>query len=88
VVIGNAGHVVVLSWLSFIGAFAGIVLTFQAGAEVDVPQLVREWKASVSIGLVSFFAPFAVVALVTYYALDWSRSCSRRLSPTSRPSPA
>jgi Kef-type K+ transport system membrane component KefB len=49
------------------------VLTFQAGAEVDGPQLVREWKASVSIGLVSFSAPFAVVALVTYYALDWSR---------------
>jgi Kef-type K+ transport system membrane component KefB len=73
VVVGNAAHIVVPSWLSFIGSFAGIVLTFQAGAEVDVPQLVREWKASVSIGLVSFFAPFAVVALVTYYGLDWSR---------------
>lgn len=73
VIVGNAGHVVVPSWLSFIGSFAGIVLTFQAGAEVDVPQLVREWKASVSIGLVSFFAPFAVVALVAYYGLDWSR---------------
>jgi Kef-type K+ transport system membrane component KefB len=73
VVLGNAAHVAVPSWLAFIGSFAGIVLTFQAGAEVDVPQLVREWKASVSIGLVSFFAPFAVVALVTYYALDWSR---------------
>lgn len=73
VVVGNAAHIVVPSWLSFIGSFAGIVLTFQAGAEVDVPQLVREWKASVSIGLVSFFAPFGVVALVTYYGLDWSR---------------
>ncbi len=73
VIVGNAAHVVVPSWLTFIGSFAGIVLTFQAGAEVDVPQLVREWKASVSIGLVSFFAPLAVVALVTYYALDWSR---------------
>ena len=73
VVIGNAAHVAVPSWLSFIGTFAGIVLTFQAGAEVDVPQLVREWKASVSIGLVSSFAPFAVVGLVTYYALDWTR---------------
>jgi len=73
VVVGNAAHIVVPSWLAFIGSFAGIVLTFQAGAEVDVPQLVREWKASVSIGLVSFFAPFAVVGLVTYYALDWSR---------------
>src|SRR5205814_6834541 len=73
VIVGNAGHVDVPSWLTFVGTFAGIVLTFQAGAEVDVPQLRREWKASVSIGLVSFFAPFAVVALVTYYALDWSR---------------
>jgi Kef-type K+ transport system membrane component KefB len=73
VVVGNAAHIVVPSWLAFIGTFAGIVLTFQAGAEVDVPQLVREWKASVSIGLVSFFAPFVVVALVTYYGLDWSR---------------
>ena len=72
VVIGNATHVDVPSWLSFIGSFAGIVLTFQAGAEVDVPQLMREWKASVSIGLVSFFAPFAVVFLVAYYGLGWN----------------
>jgi Kef-type K+ transport system membrane component KefB len=73
VIIGNAAHIVVPSWLAFIGTFAGIVLTFQAGAEVDVPQLLREWKASVSIGVVSFFAPFAVVGLVAYYGLDWSR---------------
>jgi len=73
VIVGNAAHVVVPNWLSFVGSFAGIVLTFQAGAEVDVPQLVREWKASVSIGLVSFFAPFAVVGLVAYYGLDWTR---------------
>jgi len=72
-VVGNAFHLDVPSWLTFIGTFAGIVLTFLAGAEVDVPQLRREWRASVSIGLVSFFAPFAVVGLVCYYALDWSR---------------
>ena len=73
VVVGNAAHVGVPDWLSFIGSFAGIVLTFQAGAEVDVAQLRREWKASTSIGLVSFFAPFAVVALVAYYGLGWDR---------------
>jgi Kef-type K+ transport system membrane component KefB len=73
VIVGNAAHVDVPSWLTFIGSFAGIVLTFQAGAEVDLPQLRREWKASTSIGLVSFLAPFAVVALVAYYGLDWSR---------------
>ena len=73
VIVGNAFDVGVPSWLAFIGTFAGIVLTFQAGAEVDVPQFKREWRASLSIGLVSFFAPFAVVAVVAYYALDWSR---------------
>ena len=73
VIVGNAFDVSVPGWLAFIGTFAGIVLTFQAGAEVDVPQFRREWKASLSIGLVSFFAPFAVVGLLAYYGLDWSR---------------
>jgi Kef-type K+ transport system membrane component KefB len=73
VIVGNSFSLDVPSWLAFIGSFAGIVLTFLAGAEVDVPQLRREWRASVSIGLVSFFAPFLVVALVANYGLDWSR---------------
>jgi Kef-type K+ transport system membrane component KefB len=71
VVVGNAFNLTVPSWLTFIGSFAGIVLTFQAGAEVDVPQFRREWKASISIGLLSFFAPFAVVGLLAYYGLGW-----------------
>jgi Kef-type K+ transport system membrane component KefB len=72
VIVGNAFHLDVPGWLAFLGSFAGIVLTFQAGAEVDVPQLKREWKASLSIGLVSFFAPFAVVGLLAYYGLGWN----------------
>jgi Kef-type K+ transport system membrane component KefB len=72
VVVGNALDVDVPSWLSFIGSFAGIVLTFLAGAEVDVPQLRREWRASLSIGLVSFAAPFVVVGLLAYYGLGWN----------------
>jgi Kef-type K+ transport system membrane component KefB len=71
-VVGNAFSIDVPSWLSFIGSFAGIVLVFLAGAEVDVPQFKREWKASISIGLVSFFAPFAVVGLLCYYGLGWN----------------
>src|SRR5437763_11860979 len=72
VVAGNALHVHVTGWLSFIGSFAGIVLTFLAGAEVDVPQLRREWRASLSIGLVSFAAPFVTVGLLAYYGLGWN----------------
>jgi len=72
VIVGNAFHLDVPGWLAFVGSFAGIVLTFQAGAEVDVPQFRREWRASLSIGLVSFFAPFAVVGTLCYYALGWN----------------
>jgi Kef-type K+ transport system membrane component KefB len=72
VVVGNALSIDVPGWLAFIGSFAGIVLTFLAGAEVDVPQFRREWRASASIGLVSFAAPFVVVGLLAYYGLGWN----------------
>src|ERR1700722_11927989 len=72
VIVGNSFDLRIPSWLTFIGTFAGVVLTFQAGAEVDVPQLRREWRASVSIGLVSFFAPFVVVGLLCYFVLGWN----------------
>jgi Kef-type K+ transport system membrane component KefB len=73
VLVGNVFHLDVPTWLGFLGSFAGIVLTFQAGAEVDVPQFRREWRASISIGLASFFAPFIVVGLLAYYGLGWDR---------------
>src|SRR6266511_3786271 len=71
-VVGNAFNIDVPAWLSFIGTFAGILLTFLAGAEVDMPQFRREWKASLSIGLVSFSAPFVLVGLLAYYGLGWN----------------
>jgi Kef-type K+ transport system membrane component KefB len=73
IVVGNVFSLAVPEWLNFIGSFAGIVLTFLAGAEVDVPQFRREWKASLSIGMVSFFGPFVVVGLLAYYGLGWNR---------------
>jgi len=72
VVVGNAFSLDVPNWLAFIGSFAGVVLTFQAGAEVDVPQFKREWRPSLAIGLSSFFAPFVVPGLVAYYGLGWN----------------
>jgi len=72
VLVGNAFSLDVPNWLDFVGTFAGIVLTFLAGAEVDVPQFRREWRASFSIGLVSFFGPFVVVGLLAYYGLGWN----------------
>ncbi len=72
-VIGGAFHVAVPAWLDFVGSFAGIVLIFQAGAEVDVAQFTREWRASLSIGLASFLLPFVVVTLVAVELLGWHR---------------
>ena len=73
VVVGNAFHLSTPDWLSFVGSFAGIVLTFLAGAEVDVPQFKREWKASLILGGVSFAGPFVVTGLFAHYALGWNR---------------
>ena len=77
VVIGNAFDLAVPDWLAFVGSFAGIVLTFLAGAEVDVPQFKREWRASVSIGAVSFAAPFFVCMAFANWALGWSGDASQ-----------
>ncbi|MGZ4289748.1 MAG: cation:proton antiporter [Gaiellaceae bacterium] len=71
-IVGNAFSLDIPGWLSFIGSFAGVLLTFLAGAEVDVPQFRREWRASIAIGLVSFCAPFVVVGLLAYYGLSWN----------------
>jgi Kef-type K+ transport system membrane component KefB len=88
VFVGNAIHnITIPDWLSFVGSFAGIVLTFLAGAEVDVPQFRREWKASVSIGIGSFFGPFVTVGLLAYYGLSRWRfvpGTRPRSSPPSR----
>jgi Kef-type K+ transport system membrane component KefB len=73
VAVGNLFTVTVPDWLSFVGTFAGVMLTFLAGAEVDVPQFRREWQASISIGAVSFAAPFVVALGACYWLVGWNR---------------
>lgn len=71
-VAGNAFTIAAPDWLTFLAMFAGVVLAFLAGAEVDTPLLRREWRPSFSIGAVSFGAPFLVVGLLAYYGLGWN----------------
>lgn len=77
VAVGNAFDLATPDWLSFLGSFAGIVLTLLAGAEVDVPQFRREWRASLAIGIVSFGAPFLAVLGFAYRVLGWSGEASQ-----------
>jgi Kef-type K+ transport system membrane component KefB len=76
VIVGNAFGAEPQEWLVFIAGFAGVVLTFLAGAEVDVPLLRREWRPSLAIGLVSFGAPFLVATACAYWLLDWTGKAS------------
>ena len=53
-------------WVDFLAAFGFIVLTFLAGAEVDVDLLRTEFKGSLLVGGVSFLAPFVAALLLAF----------------------
>ena len=58
VVAGNFLGLHTTPWLDFLASFASIVLTFLAGAEVDVTLMRQKLKESLVIGGISFAAPF------------------------------
>lgn len=64
------------SWVRFLAGTGAIVLTFLAGAELDPRILRRKWKESMSVGLVSFAAPFFGCTAVAYWGLGWSGPAS------------
>jgi Kef-type K+ transport system membrane component KefB len=72
VVVGNTMHLATPDRLIFLAGFGSVVLTFNAGTEIDPAQLRRTWRASLSIGTMSFAAPFLLVLLLCRFALGWS----------------
>jgi Kef-type K+ transport system membrane component KefB len=72
VVAANVGGVRSTPWVDFLGSFAGIVLTFLAGAEVDPALFQRQWKPAVLIGGLSFLLPFVGIGLFARYVAGWS----------------
>ena len=63
-------------WLVFIASFAGVVLTFLAGAEVDPDDFRERFWVSVGLGVASFAGPFVVATLVAIGPLGWSTNAS------------
>jgi Kef-type K+ transport system membrane component KefB len=61
-----------LDWVQFIAGFGGVLLTFMAGAEVDLKVLREKGKESIVIGVLSFLTPFLGTLLVCGYALHWN----------------
>src|SRR5208282_1055495 len=63
-------------WLPFLAGIASVVLTFLAGAEIDPVAMRKTWKASISIGAVSFLVPFLAAFAVTDLVLRWGWDAS------------
>ena len=57
--------------MRYIASFGGILLTFLAGAEIDVKLMQDNFKESFTIGFLSFLIPFIGVFLVTYFIIGW-----------------
>jgi len=71
VVAGNFLGLHTTPWLDFLASFAGIVLTFLAGAEVDVALMREKLKESLVIGGISFVAPFVGAWVFCQFVLGW-----------------
>ena len=57
--------------ITFLASVGSLVLTFLAGAEIDPVSLRGHWKASLSIGFVSFALPFLAAFAFCKLVLGW-----------------
>ena len=63
-------------WMTYLAGFGGVVLTFLAGAEVDLPLLRSKFKESILIGGASFLVPFVGAFAYTYFLSGWTLNAS------------
>lgn len=69
---GLAPHISQPEFVTFLASAGSLVLTFLAGAEIDPVSLRGHWKASLSIGFVSFLLPFLAAFLFCLLVLGWT----------------
>ena len=74
--VGSAALGTDQSWIRFLAGTGAILLTFLAGAELDMDVLRSRWKETTTIGLIAFLAPFLGCAATAYWLLHWSRDAS------------
>jgi len=68
---GVKEHLGAVGFTTFLAGAGSIILTFLAGAEIDPVSLRKHWKASLSIGAVSFLLPFLGAFSFCYWVLGW-----------------
>jgi len=72
VVAGNYFGFQAEPWMTYLAGFGSIVLTFLAGAEVDLELMRSKLKESLLIGGASFLVPFIGVFAYTYFVSGWT----------------
>lgn len=69
-----AGNIITLTltpWVNYLAGLGAILLTFLAGAEIDIAIVRRHFRSTMAIGLVGFFAPYLGVFAFAHYVLGW-----------------
>ncbi|MBX9661411.1 MAG: cation:proton antiporter [Nitrospiraceae bacterium] len=74
---GNVLGIQPTSWILSLAGFGSVVLTFLAGAEIDVEVMKHKWKETLGIGLASFLVPCLSVMAVAYWVAGWSLQASQ-----------
>jgi Kef-type K+ transport system membrane component KefB len=69
---GVREHVQQTDYTTLLAGIGSVLLTFLAGAEIDPVSLKKHWKASVSMGVVSFLLPLIGAFCVARYGFDWN----------------
>jgi Kef-type K+ transport system membrane component KefB len=68
---GNYLHFQTTPWIDFLASFGSVLLTFLAGAEIDPASFRKHLGPSLTMGAVSFFAPFIGALAFTYFVVHW-----------------
>ncbi len=74
---GHGSFIVQTDFTNFLATLGSAILTFLAGAEIDPVSLRRHWRPSLSIGVVSFAAPFAAAWAFAFWVLRWNLHASQ-----------
>ena len=69
-----AGNIITLTltpWVNYLAGLGAILLTFLAGAEIDINVVRRHFASTLTIGAVGFFAPYLGVLAFAHFVSGW-----------------
>lgn len=64
-------------WIDFLATFGAGLLTFLAGAEIDPESMRRHARVAITVGIVSFAAPFVAAFAFAYFVAGWDLAAAQ-----------